>query len=770
MKNVTHLSLWTCLVLVLLTSCRGGGGGDGDGDGDVDADADGDADGGGDADADDGGWPEACPGIELTTDGVLDLDLHAVHITGSVTLQGGALPDLTSWRGSVSFAGEQTGASFSIDLEMNGPVSYSVVVPPDSYTVTFSGNSSLCDPAVGQGMPCTSYVLREDASLTSDGVLDLDLSSAGGSLVNVTGAVTVNDSSMPTANGDRGSLVFTSDQASYVTPPFGSSGSVSYSIDVLPGSYDISFAANASLCDGRTAPGMPCTGGVLMEGVSLTADGVLDVDIPAVDVSGAVLLEGSQLPSATGDRGSLSFTNESSGVTLPSFGTSGSVSYALTLLPGAYDIGFDGNESLCTGQSAAAVPCVDGTITSAAALTADGVRDVDLQMVTLTGAVTVNSQTVPDESQDRGIVSFSLEDGGSVFLSLGSSGAVTYALSLLPGTYAVAFIANSGLCSDSPAPRLPCTGGTLSESLPVTTDGVFDADIRSVRVSGAVTLNGQPFPDHQGERGHLALSSEDGGMVETPPSGSSGALDYELALWPGTYEVMWISNPALCDGDQRPLAPCMDGTVREAASLTTDGVLDVDVRSVQVEGAIKLNGETLPDAAGDRGLLVFTRSAGGTATTSSLGITGAASYYLSLLPGTYGVAYVANPGLCDGLVPPPVPCVGAALLEDVSLESSGVLDVDILSAEVTGALTVNGAVMADESYDRGALSFTSHDGSSVLLPSIGPVGPAAYGLTVTRGGYVIRHVANSSLCDQVRPSGQGVVPCADQWVAGCDRP
>ena len=57
---------------------RGETGSDGDTDVDVDGDADADADADTDADADaeDDGWPATCPGVELSADGVLDLDVR----------------------------------------------------------------------------------------------------------------------------------------------------------------------------------------------------------------------------------------------------------------------------------------------------------------------------------------------------------------------------------------------------------------------------------------------------------------------------------------------------------------------------------------------------------------------------------------------------------------------------------------------------------------------------------------------------------------------
>ena len=94
--------------------------------------------------------------------------------------------------------------------------------------------------------------------------------------------------------------------------------------------------------------------------------------------------------------------------------------------------------------------------------------------------------------------------------------------------------------------------------------------------------------------------------------------------------------------------------------LSSDGVLDVDIRAVTVSGTATLNGQPLPTTTTDRGSLRFTRAAGGGGATYSFGTSGAGTYRVRLLQGTYNVDYVANPGLCASAAAeaPPLPCTG----------------------------------------------------------------------------------------------------------------
>src|SRR5262249_25001300 len=52
-----------------------------------------------------GGTSSTCAGLDLRQDGVLDLDLHAVSVTGTVTRNGAVIADQTANRGQILFRG-----------------------------------------------------------------------------------------------------------------------------------------------------------------------------------------------------------------------------------------------------------------------------------------------------------------------------------------------------------------------------------------------------------------------------------------------------------------------------------------------------------------------------------------------------------------------------------------------------------------------------------------------------------------------------------------
>lgn len=215
-----------------------------------------------------------------------------------------------------------------------------------------------------------------------------------------------------------------------------------------------------------TSP-LPCNGGLLKSGVALAVDGALDLDIPVVAVSGAVTLNGAEIPAATQARGALTFTppKGTTAVATPSFGSTGPVAYALSLWPGSYDVGLTANAQLCaSGAAPTAVPCVGGRLLQAVAIPSDGALDVDLPAISVTGAVDLDGAPLPTASADCGGITFtrvSTEGGGAVSLPLGESAPSSYALTLIPGDYVVSHAANAGLCDGASAPVVPCASQVL---------------------------------------------------------------------------------------------------------------------------------------------------------------------------------------------------------------------------------------------------------------------------------------------------------------------
>jgi hypothetical protein len=601
-----------------------------------------------------------CDGFELSTNGVLDLDLRAITLSGSVTLRGAPLPDEAAPRGYLLFEDARNGASALVDLESTGAFNYRLTLPPGEYDVSFVGNPESCaDPSTPPGMPCGSGPLLRAVSLRADGVLDVDIP-----VVTVSGSVTLDGVTLPDEALDRGRLEFRGSAGSQATTAsLGPNGPGGYLVTLLPDSYDVVFAGNPGLCLQTEAALVPCNSGVILEDVEVS-DGVLDVDVSAVQISGQVTLLGEPLPAATDTRGQLSFeSSEGSVVSTEDLGSADGATYTMTLLPDRYTVGFVGDPGLCAG-GAPALPCNSGPLLENVEIDGDGVLDVDVPAVTISGAVGLDGAALPDESGDRGALSFALAGGSQVLgTPFAPTGAATYTMTLLPGDYDVSFVGNPQLCALDDSSLVPCNGDTLLESVSFRSSGVLDLELQSVRVSGSVTVDGAPLADEQADRGQLEFRLASGSSIVTS-LGSSGPFAYSLSIAPGHYTVSFIANSALCASDTLPAVPCVGGTLLDDVIITSDGVLDVDVPSLEVRGNVTLNGATLPDESQSRGFIAFSLvdPLGGIGLSDDLRGTGAANYALTVLPGTYVVTHVANEALCGGVNAPAVPCVSQILL------------------------------------------------------------------------------------------------------------
>jgi len=122
----------------------------------------------------------------------------------------------------------------------------------------------------------------------------------------------------------------------------------------------------------------------------------------------------------------------------------------------------------------------------------------------------------------------------------------------------------------------------------------------------------------------------------------------------------------------------------------------------------------------------------------------ATSYLTHVIPGTYDLVYSALSTATTG------PRNSRARLEtgvEVSASGTTVVDVDISSVEISGRLTIDGAVVAD-GFDYGTLSLGTDDGDSVEL---GTTSSGEYSTAVLPGNYDVYYKVSEPLLASVAP-------------------
>ncbi len=588
--------------------------------------------------------PPGCKGTSLDQDGVLDLDVSAVRVTGAVTVNGAAIP--ADARGTIRFVERTTQVGYAFSVAST----YTALLAPGTYDVLFDGDGTQCSVPPAPALPCNDGPIKQNVKLTMDGALDLDIPA-----IQVSGKVTTRGGMALAAESvNRGGIGFVAmGQASSFVTQLGTTGAGTYAATLLPGTYDVTFAGNPALCAAPPAPQLPCNTGVVKHAAALTTSGVLDVDVPAVQVSGAVTVNGAPLGTESVSRGSIGFVAAS---TLSiSLGTTGAGIYAATLVPGTYDVRFAGNPSLCAVPPAPQAPCNSAVIQKHVALTADGALDVDVPAAKVSGAVTINGAPLAPESVQRGAIGF-VADGATLAIPLGTQGAGTYAATLVRGTYDVRFGGNPSLCAVPPAPQAPCNGGVIKKAVGVTADGVLDLDVPAVQVTGALTVNGAPLVTDSATRGSIVFATPGSTTPLAISLGTMGAATYAATLVPATYDVSFAGNAALCAIPPAPQVPCVGGVIRTGVAVMASGALDLDVPAIHLSGHVTLNGAALPDLAVERGAARFSLVGGSSVSTNPFDPTGPAAYAMTLVPGHYVVRYRGNADLCSaapaGAAPP----------------------------------------------------------------------------------------------------------------------
>ena len=288
--------------------------------------------------------------------------------------------------------------------------------------------------------------------------------------------------------------------------------------------------------------------------------------------------------------------------------------------------------------------------------------------------------------------------------------------------------------SDGGAAAPVCPG------IPLTSSGALDVDLKTVQVSGAVTVSGQVMPDAVLYRGAIQFTERKTGATASASFNTTGAATYQLTLVPGTYDVRFVANPTLCSSLTNSI-PCIGGVLQKGLQLTSSGSASWDLQPIVVSGAATLNGGALPSGADGKGNLVFTSADGGQVDT---GVNSASlsSYRLVLLPGVYAVGYKSRlPAACSAGAG--LPCIDGPLRPNLNLSSSGSVAIDIATANLSGTIQVGGSAVVMADQGRGSLILTLRGGGSVsTLASPSGTGLATYALTVLKGTYDVSFAPN----------------------------
>jgi hypothetical protein len=489
-----------------------------------------------------GGLTQLAAGVSIRANQTLNYNVQSVTVTGTLTFQGAAIPDSPSLatRGTLSFTDQTTSNVVSYTLPPTGPATYSFQLFPGVYTVDLStpNNANL------QGLPPGLFTqLAGDVNINANQALNYDVKPPVN--VTVTGTLTLAGTQIPDSPAltSRGTISFVTQSGVAASSTLSPTGPATYSVQLSPGTYAVRFSTPAN----TNLKGLPPGGFTqLAAGVAINANRTLNYDLQSVTVTGTLTLNGAQVPDSPSlaTRGTISFTDQTtSNVVSYTLAPTGPATYSLQLFPGTYAV------SLSTPANAnlkGLPPGAFANLATGVSLAASQTLNYDYSPVsfTVTGTLTLAGGQIPDSPTltSRGTISFGVQSGVAASSTLGPTGPATYSVQLSPGTYLVRFStpANANLKG------LPPGGLTqLAAAVTVNANQTLDYDLRSVTVTGTLTLAGAQIPDSptlttRGTISFTDLVTSNSLSYDVSPT---GAATYTFQLFPGSYSV-FFSTPA----------------------------------------------------------------------------------------------------------------------------------------------------------------------------------------------------------------------------------
>jgi hypothetical protein len=478
-----------------------------------------------------------------------------------------------------------------------------------------------------------------------------------------------------------------------------------YVAHVAPGSYDVFFSSVAP----APTPDAPANRLAFLQQVTVARGETtrLDIGVPVTSVAGTITISGA--PLAADDEVSLSLRNAAGDIVPIASNSHGS--FTARVVPGTFDLFFtadlvsDGSRTP-TNQLARIARNVVLTAGGAARL------DVDVPSAPLTGAVVITGLPAGDEDAATLVLRNAAGDMVRIALTNGAS----YASHVVPGSYDLYVSGASGPAS------LANQNARLRTGVVIAPGGtVLNVDVPSVPVEGAIRIDGVP-PDSE-DSVYVVLRNALGDQALIVWDADGG---FSVRVVPGTYDLFYAQGRAATSPvPANQLARLQAGVVVDAAGTTR---LDINVVSTTVTGSLKINGA--PSDAGNSGILQL-RSAAGDRVT--IGNTSGPSFSARVVPGTYDLFYIrtATPNNTSTAAP----ANQAAKLRSGIVVSTGApvaLDIDIPSATVTGAITINGGPAAEA--DVGTIFLQSDAGDIAAFPL---TGAGSYMARVVPGTYDI---------------------------------
>lgn len=492
--------------------------------------------------------------------------------------------------------------------------------------------------------------------------------------VAVSGDFTINGGAFPAVEYDDGNFQFR-DRLSGDSFPLGNSHDQSYTVNVMPGTYDVIYSVETR---GTVAPHN--VGAVVMENVLINDDRVLDIDLVVHTISGDFLHGGSPFPAVEYDDGLFYLDSDVAGRVFVG-NSHDQVFNSVPVLAGDYEIRF-------------AVETIGDTVPRhewgyVGPLPVAGnlfELQVDVQTIELSGDFTHNGAPFPLIEYDDG--NFYLETDAGDRVHLGNSHEGSYQRFVIPGNYDVFFEV------ESPGATMPFNERARVASGVDVSGGTADIDLVSHAVTGTFRLNGGAFPVLATESAEIILRDPVAGIDNL--LGYSYEGSYAHRIVEGNYDVVYSRWKGTSEVPQN-----RNHTLTQGVLIDSPGTMDVEVASRLFSASVYHNGALFPADSEEKGRIMLLDP--DSPDLLQMGETSQQHLSVHAIPGTYDIYYAYTTGDDMPVNSLALIVAGHEIAPPGPVLQGGGFQIDVNSRVIAGSMLLNDALFPASDFDDGLL-------------------------------------------------------------------
>ena len=542
-----------------------------------------------------------CSIISLSSVQTLRINVPSVTITGNFLLNDSSFPGSIYQSGMIHLR-DSSGTDYT-ELGSTADGSYSMPVVAGTYDIIYTHQHGLEVPLN------ENAVVMAGVTINADQALDVNVAS-----VSVRPQFTLRGEAFPTSIYNSAEFYLQNSSGGELIP-LGDSYQVNDPVLVMPGTYNVIYShQNGSLVPQNQHA-------IVKAGVTIDADQVLAVDVPAVSLRSLYTLNGDPFPSTIYNSATFYLRNSASG-DLVVLGDSYDQISSNLVIPGDYDVIYEHKNGVKVPLNSDTVITSDVSIASGRALL------IDVPAVSVTGEFSLNGESFPASIYES--AEFHLQDLSSdELVLLGKTNEAATPVLVVEGTYDIVYRHFNG--SDVPQNQQ----ATIQRDVAVNTDDqILKIDVSAVNITGQFSLNGSAFSSSIYESADFFLRPSD--SEEMILLGSSHLQGDPVAIVAGTYDVIYTHR----NGSDVPQNKNKE--IVSAVPLNSTQVLEIDVSTVSVRGEFTLNGESFPASIYESADFYLADPAAGE--LLFLGSSHEETEAVSIITGSYDVIYQIKHG------------------------------------------------------------------------------------------------------------------------------